>query len=429
VPRGDRPTRRAILGGALGAGGILGVLPALVRSSRWAAADDGDRRGDRWDAFRDLFELDPSKIHLAGMLLAPHARPVREAIERHRTAFEDDPASYVQRSHRREEARARQAAADYLGARPHEIALTFNTTTGLGLVYGGIAITRGQRFLTTEHDYRATHRAIRFRADRAGAEVDVIRLYDEPEAARADEIVERLVAGVRPRTRVVALTWVHSSSGVKLPLARIAGALAELNRKRDDADRLLLCVDGVHGLGVEREDVGALGCDVLVAGTHKWLFGPRGTGLVWARDDVHGALGPVIDSFTTDAGWGGELSPGGFHAFDHRWALPEAFALHAGLGKDAVADRIRALHTAFRQALVALDHVAVKTPAAAELSAGILCFEVRGRSPHEVVQALRARDIIASVTPYDPPYARLSPGLLNSLDEVDPVAAALATLA
>lgn len=61
-----------------------------------------------------------------------------------------------------------------------------------------------------------------------------------------------------------------------MPVRRIADALAEINAGRSEADRVLLVVDGVHGFGVEDETVAQMGCDFFVAGTHKWIFGPRG---------------------------------------------------------------------------------------------------------------------------------------------------------
>ena len=59
--------------------------------------------------------------------------------------------------------------------------------------------------------------------------------------------------------------------------------LAEESAGRDEADRILLCVDAVHGCGADAATPVDLGCDFFVAGCHKWVFGPRGTGLVWAR--------------------------------------------------------------------------------------------------------------------------------------------------
>ena len=150
-------------------------------------------------------------------------------------------------------------------------------------------------------------------------------LYDDPETATVDEMTSRLVGAVGPRTRVVAITWVHSSTGVRVPVQEIGAALADLNRDRDQP--VLLCVDGVHGFAAVDVDLPDLGCDFLSAGTHKWLFGPRGTGILWARN--WGPLTELIPSFSGFEN-GARLTPGGYHDFEHRWALAEAFAFHSG---------------------------------------------------------------------------------------------------
>jgi selenocysteine lyase/cysteine desulfurase len=64
---------------------------------------------------------------------------------------------------------------------------------------------------------------------------------------------------------MLALTWVHSDTGVKVPLHELGEV------------RPLVVLDGVHALGVEDQPLDKV-CDVFVAGTHKWLGGPRGTG-------------------------------------------------------------------------------------------------------------------------------------------------------
>ena len=96
-------------------------------------------------------------------------------------------------------------------------------------------------------------------------------------------MAERIRKAIGPKTRAVGVTWVHSSSGLRLPIARIAETLAQVNRSRDEKDRVLLIVDGVHGIGVEDPKITALGCDAFAAGTHKWLFGPRGTATVLSK--------------------------------------------------------------------------------------------------------------------------------------------------
>src|SRR5438552_3873764 len=78
---------------------------------------------------------------------------------------------------------------------------------------------------------------------------------------------------------------VPPSPGVRLPIRAIAEAVRDANQGRDDHDRALLIVDGVHGLGAVDETVAELGCDFFCAGTHKWMFAPRGTGIIWAKPE------------------------------------------------------------------------------------------------------------------------------------------------
>lgn len=400
----DRRTLLVRTGAALAATG-LGAFSDLEDV---AAAPEAETALD-WSAVRRQFRLAPGWTHLGGLLLASHPAPVRQAIERHRRGLDANPVHYLHERGPALEADVLRAAGAYLRARPSDIALTDSTTMGLGLLYNGLELRAGDEVLTTTHDFFATHEALRFKAARSGASVRRVTLYRNAARASADEIVSSLVRALGPRTRVIALTWVHSSTGVKLPLARIRRELGRRN--------VLISVDGVHGLGVESASVGSLGCDFLVAGCHKWLFGPRGTGLVWGR--AWDSVSATIPSFSGTATPGAEMTPGGFHSFEHRWALAEAFRFHMRIGKRRVEARIHALNRRLKAGLASMSHVTLVTPRSDALSAGLVCFAVDRLSPDAVVAALRRRRVIATVTPYNPPYARLAPGLLNTPGDVD----------
>jgi isopenicillin-N epimerase len=405
-------------GAALAAGGLGAAYADL---DEVAAAPRADAALD-WAGVRRQFRLAPGWVHMAGLYLASHPTAVRRAIARHRRGLDANPAHYLHDRGPELEAAVLRAAGAYLRARPVDIALTDSTTMGLGLLYNGIELRAGQEALTTTHDFYATHEALRLKAARSGATVRHVRLYRDARRASVDEIVSSLVGAVGPRTRVIALTWVHSSTGVKLPLAPIARALGERRRN------LLLCVDGVHGLGVEEATVASLGCDFFIAGCHKWLFGPRGTGIVWGRSTAWDAVDPTIPTFSGTATPGAEMTPGGFHSFEHRWALAEAFRLHLRIGKGRVARRIHALNMRLKAGLASMSHVTLVTPQSSALSAGIVCFSVDRMSPAAVIDALRRRRIVATVTPYDPPYARLAPGLFNTPADVDRALRAIRSL-
>jgi isopenicillin-N epimerase len=393
-----------------------------------------------WDAVRKQFEIKRDRIHMASFLLASHPGPVRDAIETHRRGLDENPVEYFD-NHTDQESVVSAAASEYLEASPGNIALTDSTTMGLGLLYGGLRLREDQEILTTVHDHYATANSLRLRAEKTGATVLPISLYQDLATVSKDEIVESLMKSVRPQTRVLAVTWVHSSTGLKLPISEIAQALAEINQDREEADRALLCVDGVHGLGVENLSVEDLGCDFFVAGCHKWLFGPRGTGLVLGKPEAWPATSPTIPTFGGNAfeewtsadsyeDWwdsdtdkqvttSGGMTPGGYHSFEHRWALDQAFRFHQKIGKSLISERIHEQNRQLKEGLAKMSHVTLRTPMDDELSAGIVCFEVNGLSTGEVVGRLKEQGIVGSGSPYHTNYVRLAPSLLTFPEDVD----------
>jgi isopenicillin-N epimerase len=378
-----------------------------------------------WEAVRGLFAVDPQLLHFGGLYLASHPLPVRQAIEMHRRGLDENPVEYLHTVGPQAEAAVLRAAAAYLGGDARDIALTDSTTMGLGLLYTGLALRADQEILTTQHDFYSTHEALRYAAERSGASLRMVPLYRQLASVSVDEIVDSVAQEIRPNTRVLAVTWVHSSTGLKLPIRRIADVVAQANGQREASERVFLCVDGVHGFGVEAESVASLGVDFFVSGTHKWVFGPRGTGLVWGRgEQAWSAVRPTIPTFSA-----GPYTPGGFHSFEHRWSLNAAFDLHQQIGPPRIAERVHGLNRQLKAGLAQLAHVRLYTPMDDELSAGLVCFDVNGLAPQQVVDRLQARGIVATVTPYATSYARLAAGLLNTPEHVDTVVSEVQRLA
>jgi isopenicillin-N epimerase len=220
---------------------------------------------------------------MSSFLFSSYPRIVRDEIARHRRAIDQNPVLALTHGEPKR-AEVTAAVAEYLEGSPQEVALTDSTTMELALIYHGLPLSAGQEVLTTAHDHYSHHESIRIATNRVGATMRKIALYDEPATASAEEIVDRLRRALRPQTRAIGLTWVHSSTGVKLPLRAISAALAEHNARRSNTDLVLLVVDGVHGLGIDDEAIATLGLDFFAAGTHKWILGPHGTGIIWGRE-------------------------------------------------------------------------------------------------------------------------------------------------
>lgn len=422
--------RELLKAGVLGTAALAMQAPASAKVN----SEPSSYSLDSWEGIRALFPLQEDVKHMAGFLLASHPKPVSEAIDKYRQQLDYNPAQFLMEQDHALELASLEAAASYINDKAENIALIRSTTEGLATLYQGISITPGQEVLTSSHDHYATYKSLEFSTAQNGASIKRIDLYDQenPQEVSEQQILKNIEAAIKPNTRVLALTWVHSSSGVKLPIAKISALVAGANIGRNEQSRLLFCVDGVHGFGVEDIDVQKLGCDFFIAGTHKWMFGPRGTGILWGKANSWQHVSPTVPTFDLKAflQWmkflpespipgAIRMTPGGTHAYEHRWAMTEAFELHQQIGKQRVQKRIHELNSQLKKELKGINGVSLKTPIDATLTSGITAFEIRGLSPRDSVSTMREHNIIASQAPYSRSYLRLSPGLLNSEDDVE----------
>ncbi|MGY2162976.1 aminotransferase class V-fold PLP-dependent enzyme [Pseudomonas tolaasii] len=402
------------------AGVLVASLPlGTALSSRAIAATPA---ATPWVGLKQLFNQDPDYLHFSNFLVASHPKPVRDAIERYRVQIDRNPGLAMdwdlQETWKRE-GQVREWAGRYLDAKPAQIALTGSTSEGLAMIYGGIKVRPDQEILTTVHEHYATEFSLNFRVAKEGTQVRRISLFENAAKVSVDEVLGNIKRNIRPNTRVLGMTWVQSGSGVKLPISEIGQLVEEHNRNRDDKDRILYVVDGVHGFGVENLDFPAMNCDFFIAGTHKWMFGPRGTGLVCARDSENKYVTPMVPTFSEDTSFATTMTPGGYHAFEHRWAADEAFKLHLQLGKAQVQAQIHALNTELKNQLLAHPQIELVTPRSPELSAGFTFFRVKGQNSDEVAAYMMKNRVVIDAVDRDVgPVIRTAPGLLNSTEEI-----------
>ena len=231
----------------------------------------------------------------------------------------------------------------------------------------------------------------------------------------------------------------------------MAGLLTHVHRNRRELVQalkskhpdILVVLDGVHGIGAVDEVLATIGADYISAGTHKWIFAPRGTGIAWSSAEGWARLRPIIPTFSeweSYTAWtedrppngpnnAARMTPGGFHAFEHQWSMTAAFGMHQAMGRGRVAARIHELNTRLKTQLAGHPKIRVHTPASPDLSAGLVAFEIDGMKPEDIVKRLGEQKIVASTSPYAVPYARLAPALVNTPEQVDRAARAVIALA
>jgi isopenicillin-N epimerase len=307
------------------------------------------------------------------------------------------------------------------------------TTEGLALIYHGLPLKAGDEVLAPRTIITAprvdplrhrTQRAPR----RAGSSCTTKR------ATRRSTVSCNLLAGIGPKTRVVGVTWVHSSTGMRLPIRELTQAL---KAKHPD---VLVVLDGVHGIGAVDEPLLTIarrritsprartsGCSRRAARAcvvdRGRLGAPAPDGAQLHRLGVYNAWADErpIKGPNTRRAW----RPAASMRSNTSGRCRRRSSMHQAMGRARVAAASANSTSALKAQLADNKKINVHTPRSAALSAGLVAFEIDGLKPEDIVRRLGEKKIVASTSPYKVTYARLAPSLVNTPDEVDRAARAV----
>ncbi len=230
------------------------------------------------------YMLEPGVIYLNTGSLGPTPRSILDAVMKSWSQLETNPVamSYGGIVHGLAD-RTRDAVAGLIGCSPDEVLLTRSTTNAMNIAALGIDLDRGDRVLTTDVEHEGGSAAWKHLEKRRGIGID--RVVIRPEDHDVRGIVERFERAITKQTRVISVSHVITSTGLRMPVREIVS----LAKGRD----ILTIIDGAQAVGNIEVDVRALGCDAYAAPGHKWLMAPKGTGFLYISKAAASRIQPV----------------------------------------------------------------------------------------------------------------------------------------
>jgi isopenicillin-N epimerase len=232
------------------------------------------------------WRLDPEVTFLNHGSFGACPVPVLEAQRALIDELEAGPIAFLWTSFEARLDAARHEVAEFLGADPEGLVFVPNATTGISTVLRSLRLEPGDELLTTNHEYNAVINALREVARVTGARVVIARLPLECEAP--DEALRAILAATTSRTRLAVVSQVTSPTATILPITELVRAL--------DARGVDLLVDGAHAPGMLSLDLDRLGAAFWTGNGHKWLCGPKGSGVLYVRRDRRDAIHPLVIS-------------------------------------------------------------------------------------------------------------------------------------
>jgi isopenicillin-N epimerase len=257
---------------------------------------------------REHFLLDPDLVFLDHGSFGACPRDVFADYQRWQLEMERNPVAFLGRRSAALLAHARARLAASLGADAADLVFVPNATTGVNTVAQSLQLQPGDEVLATDHEYGACDATWQRICALAGA---VYRRVEIPLPFDAATFVDRLMAAVTPRTRVVFASHVTSATALIFPI----GALCHAARERG----LTTLIDGAHAPGYVDLDLDALGADFYTGNCHKWLCAPKGAAFLHARPERQAELHAGVISWGYVAetlGASATSSPSGPTGFD-----------------------------------------------------------------------------------------------------------------
>lgn len=230
------------------------------------------------------WSIDPDVVYLNHGSFGGCPVPVMEAQQRHRLRMERELVRFFVEDMDAIFDQTRAEVAPFVRCAPGDLAFVPNATTGVATVLRSFGLRPGDEVLAGMHEYPACMNNLRAVCAASGATV-VPAPIPFP-VGSPNEIVDAVVAKITPRTRLALLSHVTSSSGIILPIREMVAALS--------AKGIDTIVDGAHAVGMLDLDIPSIGSAFYTANCHKWVCSPKGSAILYVRQDWQSRVRPVV---------------------------------------------------------------------------------------------------------------------------------------
>jgi L-cysteine/cystine lyase len=318
---------------------------------------------------------------------------------------------------------ARSAVASLLNAAEEDVTLTHSTREGLNVVLYGMDWQPGDELLICDLEHPALTAPGDVLAQRMGVKVNSVSV---PALSEQSEALRLVASAMNERTKLVALSHIQYTCGLKMPIKEISSAAREMG--------IPVLVDGAQSFGQMDVDVNDLGCDFYALSGQKWLMGPVGTGALYVRPERRDMVEPLFSTNTLESERETQRrhlarfslvsqSPGLTAGFS------ESLRLIAEIGIPQIEQRAMSLSNLLRERVASIRGCNLLSPTSPESACGLVTVGLDDWPPAELVAALQERFGIVARVVHGPDGVRFSTHFFNTASEVEKVVDILDRLA
>ena len=386
---------------------VVAAGKAIDHLSPFEAALDEDY----WTTIQQAFSVTRGIINLNNGGVSPSPRIVTEAFVRYTWQQEDATAYTMWQILEPQSETIRTGLAEVFGCSPEEIAITRNASESLEILLLGMDFKSGDEILTTTQDYPRMLTTLKQREMREGLKLNLIKIPIAPN--NVDDIAAAFERAVTPKTKLILVSHQINLTGQILPVRKVC----EMARSKG----IETIVDGAHAFAqfdFKRDD---LQCDYYGTSLHKWIYAPKGTGMLYVRKEKIPKVWALMASEGQNKNDIRKYEEIGTHSAAMRLAIGEAILFHNAIGGKRKEERLRYLSRYWMNNLKAIPKVGFNTSFDPKQSCAIANFKVEGVDPVALGSHLMSKHKIFTTPIVHDEFTgiRITPNVYTTLWELD----------
>ena len=376
---------------------------------------------DFWAAIQQAFSVTRGIVNLNNGGVSPSPRIVTEAFVRYTWQQEDATAYTMWQILEPQSETIRVGLAEIFGCDAEEIAITRNASESLEILLMGLDFKSGDEIVTTTQDYPRMLTTLRQRELREGLKLNLIKIPIAPKDI--NDLAVPFERAITPKTKLILIAHQINITGQIMPVRRVC----EMARKRG----IETIVDGAHSFAqfdFKRDD---LQCDYFGTSLHKWLYAPKGTGMLYVRREKIPKIWALMASEDKNKNDIRKFEEIGTHSAAMRLAIGEAILFHNAIGGKRKEARLRFLSRYWMNKLKDVPKIGFNTSFDDAQSCAIANVKVEGVSPGEIGEYLMAKHKIFTTPIVHEEFTgiRITPNVYTTLWELDRFCEVMETIA
>jgi isopenicillin-N epimerase len=392
-------------------GALVKEVEAASRSVAHLTPQQAAIDEDYWSVIQNAFTVTRGIINLNNGGVSPSPRIVTEALVRYIWQQEDATAYTMWQILEPQSETIRTGLAEMFGCDREEIAITRNASESLEILLMGMDFKPGDEILTTTQDYPRMLTTLRQREKREGLVLKLIQIPVPPK--NLNDIAAPFERGITHRTKLVLISHQINLTGQITPVK----AVCDMAR----AKGIETIVDGAHSFAQFDFKQKDLGCDYFGTSLHKWLYAPKGTGMLYVKRDKIEKLWPLMAAEPKQSGDIRKFEEIGTHSAAPKLAIGEAMLFHNGIGGKRKEARLRFLSRYWMNRLKDVPKIRFNTSFDPAQSCAIANVHIEGTNPSAVGSYLFSKHHIFTTPIVHEEFQgiRITPNVFTTLGELD----------